>query len=97
MLSFVPHSRIAVIYGAAQGFSIPVQAQTEENNPCMKGKSLNNSMHCIIILVGGKKPSGQGLVKEEVVFLWFSEISVHLLKGRKCQTAFQGLSKSSFG
>lgn len=73
-----------------------------QNNPCIKGKSFNNSMHCIIILVrggggGGGEPSGQGLVKEEVVFLWFSEISVQLLKGRKCQTAFQGLSKSSFG
>lgn len=54
MLSFVPHSRTAVIYGAAQGFSIPVQIQTEENNPCIKGKSLNNSMRCIIILVGGE-------------------------------------------
>lgn len=65
------------------------------NNPCVRGRSLKNVIHYIIILIRGKT-FGPRLATQQV-FLCFPEISVQLLKGRKCQTAFRVLSKSSFG
>lgn len=39
-----------MIYGASQGFSLPLQVQTL----CTKGRPVNNFMHYKIILIGGK-------------------------------------------